>query len=486
MPKRTSRLPPPPPPPIITIDDDEKPKEDGELSDEDSREAKPIPYRIKSKKKEENIPDTPAEGSDIEVIGDNLYDIDDNGCDDDGLDITMNIDDDEVFKKMQKAAGINNDDIDISINITETPKATRGQGTCFNCGGPHTLAECTAPHDRRRINRNRQSFGSTRRERITEHIESKFTPGQLSDEAKKALNLYDEEYPQWIMRMRDMGPFQGYPPGYLKRFKPSDKRLSFFCDDPHLTNETVKAEVEFDPEKIVYYDGFNLIDKRSEAERYCNQNVRKELQWKKWNKHSYPIEFEKFLKTSIIEDKAAESRKRQHGFDNNEQYSSKRDKEKERKREKRAAARKVEKENKKWQNYKLDLAKEKLVEDFKNTDISKEPEKIYMVDETFGIFESKRQRKKIDRERRRSAGSLEAEANWVKTMEEETWAAKEAKAIREELAKQEKAEKKSLPKTLKEKGAEKFAKKKAEREERDKRRLKIEKHMIEVGTQTEK
>uniref|UniRef100_A0AC35EX84 PSP proline-rich domain-containing protein n=1 Tax=Panagrolaimus sp. PS1159 TaxID=55785 RepID=A0AC35EX84_9BILA len=494
MPKTSPLLPPPPPPPVITLDDDDdddEKKEDGELSDEGSNEIKPKanrrkPKKSKKKKDEEVIPDTPAEGSDIECVGDNIFDIDDNGADDEGLDSTMNIDDDEYFKKIQQASGIYDGDLDITINIAETPKANRGQGTCFNCGGPHVLGDCTLPHDRRKINKNRQSFGSTRRERITERTESKYVPGKLSEEALNALNLYEDEYPQWILRMREMGPFEGYPPAYLKRFKPSEKRLSFYCDDPNLTNEVVKAEIEFDADKIIYYDGFNLIDRHSEAERRCNMNVRRDEQWKKWNKVSYANEFERFLKESIKKDKFNESRKRHHSSDNQAQYSGKKETRREAKKEKRAAERKAEKERKQWITYKQEEARQKLMEDLKNTSINDEPEKFHMIDESIAIFASKKQRKKMDRGKSRSVRSLEEEANWINSMQEQERAAAKAKAEREELAKQERAANKPPPKSWEVYREEKRAQRKAEREERDKHRLRIDRKLIETGTQTDR
>uniref|UniRef100_A0A914PYF8 PSP proline-rich domain-containing protein n=1 Tax=Panagrolaimus davidi TaxID=227884 RepID=A0A914PYF8_9BILA len=186
-------------------------------------------------------------------------------------------------------------------------------------------------------------------------------PGKLSEEVLNELNLYEDEYPQWILRMREMGPFEGYPPGYLKRFKPSEKRLSFYCDDQNLTNEVVKAEIKLDADKIVYYIGFILIDRHSEAERRCNMNVGSDEQWKKWNKVSYANEFERFLKESIKKDKFNESRKRQHPSDNQAQYSSKKEIRKEAKKEKRAAEKKAEKERKQWITYEQEEAKQKLM-----------------------------------------------------------------------------------------------------------------------------
>jgi hypothetical protein len=221
---------------------------------------------------------------------------------------------------MKEAAGID-DDLDITLNVSETPKATRRSGTCFNCGGPHTLAECTIPHDRRKINRNRQSFGSTKRDRITtEQVESKYKPGKLSTAAMEALGLHDDEYPQWIYRMRDEGPIKGYPPAFLKRLQPEEKRLSFICDDPTLTSEVPKVALEFDREKIVYYDGFNIVDASCAAETAANKNVRREFRWPAYTEESYSREMEKYLKNP----ENSPRRKRHHENDSQQQQPAKR------------------------------------------------------------------------------------------------------------------------------------------------------------------
>lgn len=150
-------LPPPPPAPdLVTIDsDDEKvngEKEDGELSDHG---PKTPTNESKKKKNSKKL----RRDSDIEVISDSLYVLDDGGAD-----VVYDLDDDAGFQALQQAVGIEETSFDLTLNITETPKDTRSAGTCFNCGGAHTLAECILPRDHKRISRNRNAFSSTKKE----------------------------------------------------------------------------------------------------------------------------------------------------------------------------------------------------------------------------------------------------------------------------------------------------------------------------------
>ena len=152
--------------------------------------------------------------------------------------------------------------------------------------------------------------------------------------------------------------------------------------------------------------------------------------------------------------------------------------------QKRADGKRRAKEKKRWEQFQLEEAEKKLINDYRNTDFEKEPEKIHMVDDEFGIFASKNQRKRIDRSKNRRSASLEVEARWTDTMEEAERLRNEAAARRKEVERQERAAKKLNEKTLPEKQAERQAQKKAEREAKDKARLKIQRKVVDACTQT--
>ena len=117
-------------------------EEDAELHNNDSKENN---YQT-SEKSERQLE------SQNDMISNDLYVLDD------GADVSFNLDDDDEFAAFQRAVGI------LKVNLPERPKNTHRVGTCFNCGGAHTIAECNLPHDRRRVNKHRNVFSSTKKE----------------------------------------------------------------------------------------------------------------------------------------------------------------------------------------------------------------------------------------------------------------------------------------------------------------------------------
>lgn len=190
---------------VITLDSDGD-KESGEISDNSGTPKNGSEINNNSQTSQQSRHES---DSDIEIIGDSLYVLDD-----DGAGISVNLEDDQQFEALQHAVGIKETAFDLTLNIKEVPKNTRR--TCFNCGGTHTIAECNLPHDQRRISKNRNALGSSKKVRMMDRT-TKYLPGQISQRVLDALNLKEDEYPLWIYRMRQQGPTRGYPVGYLKR-----------------------------------------------------------------------------------------------------------------------------------------------------------------------------------------------------------------------------------------------------------------------------
>lgn len=117
-------------------------------------------------------------------------------------------------KKFDKVLKEGNDVIEDDKDDTNTgPKLN-----CFNCLGNHNMRDCTEPKNPMEINKNRKEFGTRNGPRnVRYHVDDdqKFghlKPGVLSTELRKALGLNDNQLPNHIIRMRNLG----YPPGWLE------------------------------------------------------------------------------------------------------------------------------------------------------------------------------------------------------------------------------------------------------------------------------
>uniref|UniRef100_A0A1I7XZV1 PSP domain-containing protein n=1 Tax=Steinernema glaseri TaxID=37863 RepID=A0A1I7XZV1_9BILA len=163
----------------------------------------------------------------------------------------------------------------------ETPKPNnsgrRNKPVCFNCDGDHILAKCPEPRDNNKIRAAAQKFkrdsigGTPRNSREATSSASgpsKYRPGRISSTLREALNMRNDDIPEWVYRMRRVGFIQGYPPAYLKQalVVGEDPRtlLSFnFIDEKLNEQETVQEQTkEFVPptinkDKIIWYGGFN-------------------------------------------------------------------------------------------------------------------------------------------------------------------------------------------------------------------------------------
>ncbi|KAE9549070.1 hypothetical protein FO519_007723 [Halicephalobus sp. NKZ332] len=246
------------------------------------------------------------EYEDIQIIGDSDFVLDDAGAG------TLGEDDDYLIKSM---------DTPVSVNFFSGKSSnSRGPG-CFNCGGSHNLSDCPEEKNHARIQKNRRSYlenNKMKETRICQGQLTKFKPGRLSRDARLALGLGDDEYPPWIYKMREDGPFGGYPPGWLERLMPKTDTLEFFTDDPALCGEKKVEENSFkiDIEQVVFYEGFNDIDPDADAERVLNKK------FPKYAKDQYTEKLGNYVlrryKERVSEEKNEKRRKRH--FDDEEEY----------------------------------------------------------------------------------------------------------------------------------------------------------------------
>uniref|UniRef100_A0A7E4VBT1 PSP domain-containing protein n=1 Tax=Panagrellus redivivus TaxID=6233 RepID=A0A7E4VBT1_PANRE len=365
-------LPPPPPPPAnlndtITLGDSDV--EDGEI------QSTPSPQDSQQKKKQRNNNNKPVrvDDDDIQVIGDNLFELDDDGEEEPSsfnANVTPTI-------RISGCIGVD----------TPTPKSSGYRGTCFNCGGGHTLSECKERLDQRRIMANRKSFQGGKKDTRIHDNQSQFKPGKLSAHALEALDLEDDEYPHWIYRMREQGPSLGYPPGYLKQLMPKGEGLTFFTDDARLSGKLEQAPFDFDATKVVFYEGFNLIDDRSDLERAAQKFARRT--YDPFTKETYTEFLEKFVR-------------RLHECD-----SRKQNEETERRLDRKLMAKVAKKVEKEMYRANEDELKEVLKTE--NIDPAVEPERYLKFVEENDIPLSRKDRKRIEKQIAKRAAEAEAD-----------------------------------------------------------------------------
>ncbi|XP_063721493.1 zinc finger CCHC domain-containing protein 8-like isoform X2 [Symsagittifera roscoffensis] len=179
----------------------------------------------------------------------------------------------------------------MTIGDPDKPSETKKfQMSCFNCGGPHNLRECTEKRDLVRISQNRQAlierFGaapglaakSTRYHLEVSEVDkrfTKFTPGRISQELREALGLQRKTLPLFVYKMRQLG----YPPGWLIEAEVQSSGLDLIQGerdsqlvedgevvcmedaDSKAKQDAANAEKEnkvtYNIDKLVTYPGFN-------------------------------------------------------------------------------------------------------------------------------------------------------------------------------------------------------------------------------------
>ncbi|CAI5446110.1 unnamed protein product [Caenorhabditis angaria] len=150
---------------------------------------------------------------------------------------------------------------------SEPPKKRFRKTTCYNCDGSHRLADCDKRRNFRRISQKQRKEADERRRRKMSHVivrytdgdtdenqkEKCFKPGDISDNLRFALGLNQHDIPEYIYRMRRMGLFKGYPPGYIKKAIINSAPLKFF----EISDKFEKEAPLLDATKIICYMGFN-------------------------------------------------------------------------------------------------------------------------------------------------------------------------------------------------------------------------------------
>jgi hypothetical protein len=157
----------------------------------------------------------------------------------------------------------------------QTPqKATRS--SCFNCLGSHNLADCPEPRDQRRINQNRKEFQSSAAYSGARFFVSgrreKLVPGLPSAELREALGLRDDQVPEYIYRLRDLG----YPPGWMRQAEIHESGLGIYVEGERRAEGEGeegggRASLRYDALKLHSWPGFNSElprEFRDESNRY--------------------------------------------------------------------------------------------------------------------------------------------------------------------------------------------------------------------------
>lgn len=157
----------------------------------------------------------------------------------------------------------------------ESEKKRRRTNCCFNCrGGDHSIAQCPEPKNFAEIRKNKLEFMNDKQQQhqptgrisqVTEQQqEAKFKPGRLSQNLRKALSLGPDDIPEWVYRMRRLGFYRGYPPGYLRKsLKREFATLKIYSEDHNQEevdnddDEEARPAPTIQSEKVHFYMGFN-------------------------------------------------------------------------------------------------------------------------------------------------------------------------------------------------------------------------------------
>uniref|UniRef100_A0A0N4ZNQ6 PSP domain-containing protein n=1 Tax=Parastrongyloides trichosuri TaxID=131310 RepID=A0A0N4ZNQ6_PARTI len=165
---------------------------------------------------------------------------------------------------------------------TLIPKNTGGRyaPSCFNCDGAHILSKCPFPKDDKKIKAalslSRSKKGSAQSRYHDESKESKYTPGVISENLRKALNIGELELPPWIYRMRVKGDVGGYPPEFLLDALESNEEVLDFhdADDDEGSSipckrrklnydlEDLSIPPKLNPNKIHTFLGYNKFSRK--------------------------------------------------------------------------------------------------------------------------------------------------------------------------------------------------------------------------------
>lgn len=124
---------------------------------------------------------------------------------------------------------------------------------------------------------------------------SNMMPGKCSKQLREALGIMENQLPPYIYKMRDLG----YPIGWLIEAQVKEVKLSVMDGELQPTSEEAAeggdaTAVEYDPDKIISFPGFNdpipegMIDeyrsfgvRRYDPERFSKEKFMSTLNLKK-------------------------------------------------------------------------------------------------------------------------------------------------------------------------------------------------------------
>uniref|UniRef100_A0A914BWD2 PSP proline-rich domain-containing protein n=1 Tax=Acrobeloides nanus TaxID=290746 RepID=A0A914BWD2_9BILA len=209
------------------------------------------------------------------------------------------------------------------VSTPDSVKSTPRGGVCFNCSGPHSLIECTEPRDNRRIMRNRSFHQQRKGDGLRMHSTqgNEFKPGEISDKLRKALDINKFDIPEWILRMRNKGLYDGYPPGYMKAAMEADTIP--FLEGNDSSTEKTRPVLKINPSKLVRYPGFNHFDSHlKDGPEYRPYRIPTFEQFTqgyvKWVQENVRPS-EEIVKEIVTNEKALKSRKKKSNGNQNEE-----------------------------------------------------------------------------------------------------------------------------------------------------------------------
>ncbi|PAV84576.1 hypothetical protein WR25_10116 [Diploscapter pachys] len=275
---------------VVDLTDENNDEENGDSTSSSKKRRKISPSR------EKLVRETPA--SDAITVDDKDLFVFDHNTDDVIIDEppvntqSSSLDDGELFDEtMEPDEDVTNKELAWTRNLSMSmglltdvdhlpqpessqSKSSRQKRSCFNCGGDHSLHQCSEPKNFQKIRENQQAFRDKFQNnqrpdvgRYHDKSDEKFRPGKLSPALREALSLGPDDIPDWIYKMRRLGFINGYPPAYLKRAivkDDSEGLLNFHTDDARLEMNGNGSEAGresppplLDAKKIIFYMGFN-------------------------------------------------------------------------------------------------------------------------------------------------------------------------------------------------------------------------------------
>ena len=186
--------------------------------------------------------------------------------------------------------------VGLPFSEDHTLRIRRPRQECFNClSTSHRVSDCPVRVDPKRIELQRNYFNAQSvlsqeqsqlfSNRYTSDLDSKsyrgFTPGKLSEQLREALDIRPNQLPPFVYVMRKLG----YPTGWLLEAQVKETKLSVVdgqqgeeAKSKEDGNEVKKEEieqVEYDPDRIYTFPGFNEAPPSNVIDESENYGVRR-------------------------------------------------------------------------------------------------------------------------------------------------------------------------------------------------------------------